>query len=272
MVTKGRLEFANFICRFGEDRVLLDFVEEIIIPAFVSVELERLTATSKYFFHDVQIVQLGTRSNPIIGIAGRFIKDMTLSREQVFDPRNRRLISDRREIQSAPSSVFLLILNNHKLLFLRETQQAPGLVSFETTIKYFIQQKHNEFVESLYQANQEASVSRRSLLEQYPRPTIEIVALASGATLEEFIGRFNILENIKIKLLATNNEIDNNEFFDGIRVGQRHVDIVQSGCGNLLRFVGQHTRFIGRYRSASSRSKIQHRLKSSLCCLRKCIG
>lgn len=49
MPKKSELEFANFILRFGQERVLMDYLEEIVIPAFSS-GLERSYGETTYFF------------------------------------------------------------------------------------------------------------------------------------------------------------------------------------------------------------------------------
>lgn len=49
MPRKSELEFANFILKFGQERALIDFAEEIVIPAFSS-GLERFYGETKHFF------------------------------------------------------------------------------------------------------------------------------------------------------------------------------------------------------------------------------
>lgn len=62
------------------------------------------------FFHDVKPVLLDNSENKVIGIIGRFIKDTTLVREQIFLDKQ-WIVKDSESIQSSPSSIFLLILN-----------------------------------------------------------------------------------------------------------------------------------------------------------------
>ena len=59
--------FANFVCRFGDEQALLDYEEEIILPAFLrkgqDVPLTRTftwgVGTTTYFlFIDVKLVTL----------------------------------------------------------------------------------------------------------------------------------------------------------------------------------------------------------------------
>src|SRR5690349_18557822 len=117
------LEVANFVLHFGDDLVLLDRYTEIVKPAFLKAR-ERSFGDTTYLFHRVKEIDLSSRGNREVGIAGRIIKKTRLVREQVFD--GRRLIQDHREMDTAPSAIFLLLLSSHRLLYSRETSGAPG--------------------------------------------------------------------------------------------------------------------------------------------------
>ncbi|MEO0014056.1 MAG: hypothetical protein RLZZ535_2445, partial [Cyanobacteriota bacterium] len=76
--------------------------------------------------------------NPVLGIVGRYIQNTQLQRTQIYDKQTDSLRRDKQAIQSSPSSIFVLILNNHRLIYLKETPCAPSLNSFQATIKKFI--------------------------------------------------------------------------------------------------------------------------------------
>lgn len=210
------LQFANFICRFGEDKVLIDLVEEIIIPAFTDRSLSRDAGVANYFFHDVNIVTLSESGTPTIGIAGRFIKDTVLSRQQTYDKNHDCLIEDEQRIQSSPSAIFILILNNHRLMYFNETKFAPSLLSFASTIKKFIKIKRQEFINNKY-IELDKKVTKKHLNQEYPRLTLEIIPLSSESSINDFIEKFDILKQIEIDIIATNNEFDTNDFFKQLR-------------------------------------------------------
>ena len=64
--------FANFICKFGDDKVLLDYVEEIVAPAFTDDTLVREFGSTHLFFYESKIVKLEDGGIPVVGIAGTF--------------------------------------------------------------------------------------------------------------------------------------------------------------------------------------------------------
>lgn len=77
---------------------------------------------------------LGTKN--LIAIAGRFIKNTELSREQYENDKG-ELIRDTQGMPSAPSAIFVLMLNSHRLLYVAETKFAPNLNTFKATVDSF---------------------------------------------------------------------------------------------------------------------------------------
>jgi hypothetical protein len=144
--------FANFVCKFGEEKALLDYAKEIVLPAFFDdTYIRSYGKKAQFFFYEVQQVVLNEdKDNPILGIAGRFIKNTYLAREQIFDP-EKGIVADAASIQSSPSASFLLILNNHRLVYFPETAHAPDLITFRATALDFIKRKHKAFVGRLYE-------------------------------------------------------------------------------------------------------------------------
>ena len=86
-MSRNQIEFANVLCHFGDDKVLLDYLDEIIVPAFTDDTLVRLRGRETptvYHFYEVQVEVLDkTVSPPLIGISGRFVKDVNLTRTQI---------------------------------------------------------------------------------------------------------------------------------------------------------------------------------------------
>ena len=226
------LEFANFICTFGEEMVLLDFAEEIIVPAFTDLDLVRSYKGVDYSFLDVNIFELTEGESSSLAIAGRFVKDTNLQREQILNRESGRIIKDSRSMQSSPTGIFVLILENHKLLYLHETSYAPPLSSFAATVKDFIKRKHEEFIVSIYdERNHEARESRVTfpqLLREFPIPQVDIIPLASQGSAEEFINRFSIVQRIEIVLVKANNELDFSEFLQKARESGESIDANQT--------------------------------------------
>jgi hypothetical protein len=211
------LELANFICRFGSDKVLLDYIDEIVLPGFLDTNLKRKYGEASYFFHDVQLITFSTKAGYERAIAGRIIKKTSVSREQIFA--GNKIVKDHQELPSAPSAVFVLLLSNHKLLYLRETKDAPHAATFATTAERFFVSKHHDYLDALHKASVASGnkISVSELTKSHPKPKVNLVALASEFTLTEFVNKFKIVNSMTIRVLDTNDEIDNSKLIEGIR-------------------------------------------------------
>lgn len=199
--------FANFICRFGADG-MLSYAEEIVLPAFTNDTYVRSYGSTHYHFYDVRLLKftgIDSGSNLDLVIAGQFVKDTKLRREQVF-VRNKGVVQDEAEIDSAPSAYFVLVLKNHRLIYFPETHHAPGLGAFKVTAQKFLDKSWSSYTK---QGN--------DVVGQVPRPTLEVVPLTSTDGVEEFVSRFEKLQRVEFRLVDPNPEIDAGEIFEQLR-------------------------------------------------------
>jgi hypothetical protein len=213
------MEMANLVCRFGSDKVLLDLEEEIVLPSFFDDSMIRTYDKTSYFFYDVEAVRFVEKDETVVGIAGRFIKDTTLEREQIFD-RKKGLVQDSDSMRSSPSAIFLLILNNHRLVYVKETKNAPSKETFRSTLLSFIRSKHKLFINSEYEKykNEDGEkVTKKSLYEKFPKPSLDLIPLTSDESIEAFVRNYETLKYIEISLSDRNDEIDDDPFFEQLQ-------------------------------------------------------
>jgi hypothetical protein len=220
-----RIELTNFTCTFGKDLGMLDLFEEVVWPAFQPMRETRQIKDTQLFFLDTQLITLDNGADhPIVCLSGRLVKNTKLRREQIFR-REEGLIEDYTELETAPSSLFALMLHNHRLLYVREVAGAPDISTFRTTSQQFLNKRHREFILELVKENREeveadSDVQRetkKSLVEEYPYPDLRITPLTDKEELRTFIDRFDVIQDLTIKLLRTNREdIDNDEFWDAL--------------------------------------------------------
>lgn len=229
--TESTLEMANFICRFGEKLKLLDMFERTVYPAFFGGHMRKYDRT-KYFLYKPELILLEDRSDcPVLGIAGRFIKDTYLEREQIFDP-SRGIIPDSQEMESAPSALFLLVLNTHRLLYVKETGGAPSIATFRSTVLSFLRDSHKSFIDAVFESNSNdrkndptvPKLTKKYIVQQFPHPTLEVIPLASEQSLEAFIRKYDLLRSLEIKLVEPNDEIDNEDFFQALRSRKESIN------------------------------------------------
>ena len=210
--------FANFICKFGEND-LLDYADSIVVPAFLDHSLVRIYRRTAFILHDVKFVTLDKRKEPpLVGLTGRFVKDTQLTREQLFD-RDKGLVQDPQSMRSSPSVFFVLILNNHRLIYFPETTHAPTLDMFRSTVLWCLRIKHEQFVNELFSdlKNADEDVGKTQLLELHPRPTLEVIPISGNEEIRRFIKRYDRLRKIDFQIIRTNDEIDGEGLFDDVR-------------------------------------------------------
>lgn len=212
--------FANFICRFGEEKVLLDYAKRIVIPAFTKDTYVRSYGKkTHYHFYETELMNLaGDDDDPIMVLAGRFVKQTELTRTQIFDD-EKGLVQDEASLLSAPSAFFVLILNNHRLIYFPETPHAPDLNAFRVTAQQFLRQRHKEFIDRRYEKTRgdDDAPTKKSLYEAHPRPSVEVVPLTGKADIATFMRRFEKLKRINFRVVRPNDEIDAGEILGQVR-------------------------------------------------------
>ncbi|MGX2953193.1 hypothetical protein ACWAU3_09555 [Shewanella sp. JL219SE-S6] len=158
---------------------------------------------------------------PVLGISGRIVKNTKLKRDQIFRT-DGGIIEDKSELETAPSSTFLLILNTHRLILCKEVPGAPTIQNFQSTSQYCLKEQHKRFIELEYESAKELRaqdpesdrVTKKSLVEEYPHPSLRITPLSDQESLKDFVARLKHIDKVTIKLLPTNKEeIDNDDFW-----------------------------------------------------------
>ncbi len=227
-MAQNRAEFANFLCHFSKDFVFLDYLEAIVLPAFTDDTMIRSRGSENrrdYHFYDVNLDVLDDSGDePILAISGHFVKDVNLIRTQIYD-KDKGLVEDHDSIESSPSSFFLLIINNHKLVFYPETPYAPSIGEFQSTVKRFVFDKYNGFINNRYAALNEntdqtakgGKITKKRLREENPQPNIQIVSLTNPQSIHDFVLQFEKLVSIDFRILRPNPTFDAEEAFGQLR-------------------------------------------------------
>ncbi|MEB5475686.1 hypothetical protein [Acinetobacter pollinis] len=201
------LEIANLVCKFGENN-LLDLYKEVIEPSFFK-EKFRKAGKSTFYFDQVSLTNLGKDTlgeKDTIAITGRFIKKTILEREQYIDNFG-NILRDKQNLPSAPSAIFTLILNNHRLLYAAETKYAPTIDNFRSTLIYFLRNEQMNYHKSL---PKEEGVD---FLKRFPIVELTITPLTNQQSLKDNIYLFDTLKKVSFILNDRNSEIDGEDMF-----------------------------------------------------------
>ncbi|HDD9133758.1 TPA: hypothetical protein PBP65_002454 [Escherichia coli] len=213
------IEFANYTLNFGENKVLLDAFDCIVFPSFFAQKYVRKFKDTEYFFTDTKIITLDTTDSdfigpivPTIALCGRIIKKTIFKRDQIFQ--DGQLIRDHRTLESHPSSIFILMLNEHRLMLCKEVSGAPTLEEFENTSKYCLAQRYNSFVDYEVKKNKRIRKKKSYIDRLYKKdiyrklgaPKLRVTPLTDPRSLSNFVELFSVVNRLSIELLPTNSE------------------------------------------------------------------
>ncbi|BDY05751.1 hypothetical protein [Ferrimonas sp. YFM] len=216
------VEFWNFVCHFGELK-LLDRYLQFVHPAFMNNHV-RNHGDSRWLFNGVQLIEVDINGEKLPFIYGRIVKDTILEREQVL--KGSELIDDSLSIQNSPSSIFMLSLKEHRIFFIKEQKDAPTMDNFKATIERFINDEIKSYIDDEFHRQRSLRLERggnykvtkkRDLEASYPRPDIEVIPLSSDADIDEFIKGMKSIDKLTLKLVMPNSEYDCNDFFKSWR-------------------------------------------------------
>lgn len=221
--TSFEFEIANFVCKFNENN-LMDLFEEVVLPAFHRDDKWKI-ANGTFFFKDVSMISYQTNDELYYALAGKFIRNTVLRRQQYHDDVTGELIQDDQSLPSSPSAFFVLILNNHRLIYLKETKHAPTLEMFRSTAETFLKRETRDYASTL---NKE---EKKDLLLNFGLPSVRITPLTSDVRLAEFIKSYKKLETVKVTLKVRNDENDYAGFIDEL---QERSTAANSQSTNLL--------------------------------------
>ncbi|WP_202691859.1 hypothetical protein [Pseudomonas fluorescens] len=227
------MEAANFTCKFG-DKNLLDYFDDVVLPAFLE-KRTRVYGETSYFFSDVKVVEV----QGVLCIVGRLVKDGLLLAEQRYV--GGEIVQDERTMQSSPTAVFVLMLNTHRLIFGKETKHPPTLQMFESTAIRFLKDAHKEFIGRQVESAKDTGekLTKAAATRKHPYPILQVVPLSSEGDIKSFIRRFDKLKVVQYKFTPRNDEADNaGFFFDSAQeqqesVGSKTLTITHSNSEGL---------------------------------------
>lgn len=134
METK-QLYVANINIVFGkEEEPLIERVDDIIIPALTSGIVKKSGEKTRFIFEDVLLREIEEDEWVIQGL---FIKDTVLDVMSEYSP-NTGLEKTEKHINSAPYSLFIIYLKNHRMVLVKNQSSSPDIRNFASAFKEII--------------------------------------------------------------------------------------------------------------------------------------
>lgn len=215
MAFKPSMSIANFTCRFGEKKVLIDLFDDVVYPAFF-YSPPRVYSKNEFHLFDLELTNFGSIKEPETTICGRFVRNADLKRSHIL--RGSSLIKDSKRLESATGARFVLVLSSHTLLYAAETPHAPPISMFRSTMQHHLTKSWGKFIKSEYKVRlgrlpveKRKESSRKilaDLLKEIPKPELEIVELPSPISIENFLKKFETISRVEYRILETNHSLD----------------------------------------------------------------
>lgn len=96
---------------------------------------------------------------------------------------------------------------------------------FGSTFSKFMKSKVMAYRQALYEERKNAGAkpTKKSLASEIEVPDVSVVPVVNNESLKDFVARFDVLNSLKLEVAATNNELDNEDFFKSLRIRKTEV-------------------------------------------------
>lgn len=133
------MEKAIFNITFGEDDdPLLEHFEDIIYPAFTSDIIIKANKL-QYEFNDVKLIK---NKNTKFVLVGNLVKHTTYTKET--EVTNNEIVYNYEELNSSPFSRFIIFLENHRMMLIKNENNSPDIRSFQLTTREILKRYKKE--------------------------------------------------------------------------------------------------------------------------------
>jgi len=211
------MTIANFNIVFGEkEEPLLDYFDTVLLPAFNS-SLIRSKGDSEYILMNIKVSEISKDDFVITGI---IVKKTVLEVFTKFDEQE-NFIKTKEYHPTAPFSVFIIYLKNHRMILVRNQKGSPNILTFSATVKYIM----NKYI------HDENRKRKRDNIQYLPYPIINIVGIPIKESIEEALKKVKKINKLTLKLYPLNGDIDFSGFFDTMSTDLRKA--VDSKTGAL---------------------------------------
>lgn len=201
-----RMVVANFNVVFGEkEEPLLNYFDTIVFPAFTS-QFTRKKGDSDYIFLNTSIIEADKDDFVLTGI---IVRETAIEIKSKFD--KGKFINTDELHPTAPYSLFIIYLKNHRMVLVKNQKGSPDLRSFSATVKYFFK----TFI-------RKENISRKeSGMKPLPYPMINIVGIPMKSSIEEALKKVSRINKLRLKFYPLNGDIDFSGLFEGMTTDLR---------------------------------------------------
>lgn len=185
------MHLANFNITFGKDQdPMLEYFFDIIYPSFTA-DFKRGVPNKRpqYYFSNIELKEI----DGSYVLVGNYIKDSEFDIHTTIA--NGELVSTPSIIPTAPYSRFIIFLNNHKMVLIRNESRSPDIRSFQSTYKSAI----NKYI---------SQYNRKHKKTTLPQAFVNIVDMPLEKDIDAALKDILNFEWLKLRFFPLNNDIN----------------------------------------------------------------
>lgn len=207
-----------------EEKPLLSYFDNIFMPALTS-NIVRQIKDAKYFFMNVEINQ---DSDEEYVLTGLLVKKTVLEVKSDINEYG-QLIEKDDKYPTAPYSMFIIYLKNHRMLYIENQKGSPDIRSFKAAIKYIVNR---------YVCNMNKELEEKGK-EELPIPIINVTGIPVRSKIDEALKDVYKINQLTLRFYPLNGDIDYLALCDGIggdlrrKVGCKHGEIILRSPQNI---------------------------------------
>lgn len=207
-----------------EEKPLLSYFDNIFMPA-LTANIVRQTKDAKYFFMNVEVNQDNDGEYVLIGL---LVKKTVLEVKSDINEHGQLIEKDDR-YPTAPYSMFVIYLKNHRMLYVENQKGSPDIRSFKAAIKFVV----NRYVCNINKQLEEKGE------EELPIPIINVTGIPVRSKIDEALKDVIKINQLVLRFYPLNGDIDYLDLLDGIsgelrkKVGCKHGEIILKSPENI---------------------------------------
>lgn len=194
METK-KMTIANINMVFGkQEEPMIYHIDDVVLPALNAPIKRKSGRDTRLFFSDVKLRMIKGE----YVLAGLLIKDTILEVRSEYDELE-GLKNTNKLMSSAPFSLFMIFLKNHRMMLVKNQKGSPDIRSFNSTIYKVI----NKYVAN---ENQKRKSEEKELLL---RPqNITVTGIKTKESIKEVLKEVEKVESVTLRFYPLNGEWD----------------------------------------------------------------
>lgn len=224
METK-KMTVANVNMVFGkQEEPMIYHIDDIIIPAMNGNNERKAGSKTRYFFEDVKVRKIKGE----YVLAGLFIKDTVLEALSEYDDVTGLKHIDKR-MSSAPFSLFMIFLRNHRMVLVKNQMGSPDIRNFRSALYEILNAYISKENEKRKQSNEEFLL----------RPMhIAVTGITTQYNVKEVLKDVEKVESLTLKFHPLNGEWDLDSLYgevDNVRkkTGSKTGKMIFNSPGNI---------------------------------------